>query len=415
MQKLNILREKNIYIWIFQLVFVFLHQIIIKNMKLLFVIKSFAQVAGVERVMADKMNYFASSGHTILLVTYEQGSHPLIFSLHPTINHIDLDCRFFTLHNQPYVKRFFESLIMKLRFYIRIKKIIKNFKPDSVISPTYPLSIIGELASAKGDAKLIFESHGAYVQAFKEFCNPQSLSEKLIAKIHDRIALKALSKCDYLAALTKGDCNFWAQHIPNTCVIPNPLTYYPETINDVQKDHNRIISIGRLTSIKRFDRLIEAFALIHQNNPLWHIDIYGEGSDKPQLNDIITKFGLTNRIIIHPPTNNIFSEMKKSQILVMTSESEGFPLVLIEAMACGTPCLSFNCPYGPSEIIEHNKNGILAKNGDIQDLAKQMQYLMNNPKIVEEMSKNARSSAMKYKKEKVMKAWESLYSGDGYE
>ncbi len=381
-------------------------------MKLLFVLKSFAQVAGVERVMADKMNYLASSGHILMLATYEQGNHPLIFSLNPTIKHIDLDCRFFTLHKQPYIKRFFKSVIMKVKFYIRIKKVINSFKPDTIISPTYPLSIIGELVSAKGTARLIFESHGAYVQAFKEFSNPQSLSDKIIAKIHDRIALKSLSKCDYLAALTKGDCHFWSQHISNTIVLPNPLTDYPETINDVQKDHNRIISIGRLTSIKRFDRLINAFSLICKNNSSWHIDIYGEGSDKNNLIYLITKNGLNDRIIIHPPTNNIFAEIKKSQLLVMTSESEGFPLVLIEAMACGTPCLSFDCPYGPGEIIDHGKNGLLAENGNINDLANKILYLMSNPDIVEGMSKHARFSAEKYKKEHVMNAWEKLYIGE---
>ena len=211
--------------------------------------------------------------------------------------------------------------------------------------------------------------------------------------------------------LTQGDSYFWSQYIHHVKVLPNPLTSFPEIINDVPKDNYRIISVGRLTSIKRFDRLIDAFAKISNNNPNWHIDIFGDGSDKDILNSQITKLHLNNRIIIHPPTNDIFTEMKKSQFLVMTSESEGFALVLIEAMACGIPCLSFDCPYGPGEIIEHNKTGLLAINGDISDLANKMQYLMMNPNIIQKMSKEARASASKYKKETVMKAWEQLYFG----
>lgn len=378
-------------------------------MRFLFVIKSFAQVAGVERVMSDKMNYLASIGHHIMLVTYEQGNHPLIFELHPNIKHRDIDCRFFILLKMSLIKRIFKSLIMKRKFYKQIKTIIVDFEPDAIISPTYPLDIIGELASAKGYSKLIIESHMAYVQALKEYSKLRSRLGSIIAKLYDKHTLRLLRKCDCLVVLTQGDCNFWSQFIPQVKVLPNPLTSYPEKINDVPKDKYRVISIGRLTSIKRFDRLIDAFAMICNNNPNWHIDIYGDGSDKDMLISQISKLGLDNFVIIHPPTNDIYTEIKKSQFLVMTSESEGFPLVLIEAMACGIPCVSFDCPYGPGEIIEHNKTGLLAANGDISDFANKMNYLMMNPEIIEKMSKEARLSAVKYKKETVMKAWEQLY------
>lgn len=374
-----------------------------------FVIKSFAQVAGVERVMSDKMNYLASVGHHIILVTYEQGNHPLIFELHPNIKHIDIDCRFFTLLGMSLIERIVKSLKMKRKFHKQIKTIIDDYKPDAIISPTYPLDIIGELAAAKGHSRLIIESHMAYVQALKEYSKSRSRIGSIIAKLYDKHALRLLRKCDCLVVLTQGDCIFWSQYIPHVKVLPNPLTSYPEVINDVPKDNYRIISVGRLTSIKRFDRLVDAFAKISNNNPNWHIDIFGDGSDKDMLNSHISKLGLDNRVIIHPPTNDIYTEMKKSQFLVMTSESEGFPLVLIEAMACGIPCVSFDCPYGPGEIIEHNKTGLLAVNGDISDLANKMQYLMMNPDIIEKMCINVRASASKYKKETVMKAWEQLY------
>ncbi len=378
-------------------------------MRFLFVIKSFAQIAGVERVMSDKMNYLASVGHQVMLVTYEQGIHPLVFELHPNIKHKDLDCRFFTLNGMSLIYRFPKSIIMKRQFFKQIKTIIEEYKPDTIISPTYPLDIIGELASAKGHSKLIFESHMAYIQALKEYSKPRSRWGLIIARLYDKHAIRLLRKCDCLVVLTQGDCKFWSQYIPHVKVLPNPLTSYPEKINDVRKDIYRIISIGRLTSIKRFDRLINAFAKICNNNPNWHIDIFGDGSDKDMLNSQISKLHLNDRVIIHPSTNDIFKEMKKSQFLVMTSESEGFPLVLIEAMACGIPCVSFDCPYGPGEIIEHNKTGLLAANGDISDFANKMNYLMMNPEIIEKMSKEARLSAVKYKKETVMKAWEQLY------
>lgn len=380
-------------------------------MKLLFILKAFASIAGVERVMSDKMNYLAERGHTVMLITYEQGHHPLIYKLHKSIHHQDLDCRFFTLLSLSPLRRMYESKNMSKRFKKRLNEIINEFQPDTIIAPTYPINVIRELTETKGQARLIIESHTTYLQAMKEFSKKRSFLGHLIAKFYDIYILHLLKQCDCMGVLTEGDASFWRKHIQHVSVIPNPLTHYPEIIDDVPKVSGRVISIGRLTVIKRFDRLINAFALICNNNPNWHIDIFGDGSDEDMLNSQISKLGLDNRVIIHPPTNDIFTEMKKSQFLVMTSESEGFPLVLIEALACGIPCLSFDCPYGPGEIIENNKTGLLAQNGDVSDLANKMDYLMKNPDILEGMSKNARKEALRFRKEEILNKWEKLYEG----
>lgn len=378
-------------------------------MRFLFIIKSFAQVAGVERVMSDKMNYLEQQGHQILLLTYEQGHHPLIFHLNHNIKHVDIDCCFFRLHGISILKRIYKSIKLKQTFKERIKKVIADFKPDAVISPTYPPDVIGELVCTKGKAKLILESHMAYIQLMKSLCKKRSFVNNIAAKIYDWKTLYLLKQCDCMVVLTRGDYLFWSKHLDNVRILPNPLTFYPSNTDDVEKEQNRIISIGRLTAIKRFDRLIDAFAIASKKNPNWHLDIFGDGSDKDILNAQITTLGLENRIFIHPATNDIYTEIKRSQFLAMTSESEGFTLVLIEAMSCGVPCLSFDCPYGPGEIIEDKKNGILVSNGNTLEFANKMEYLMNHPDIVKGMGDYARKTAEQYKKEVVIKKWEQLY------
>jgi glycosyltransferase involved in cell wall biosynthesis len=192
-------------------------------------------------------------------------------------------------------------------------------------------------------------------------------------------------------------------------VIPNPVTLYPETIDDVQKEQGRIIFVGRLNHQKRIERLVSAFAKIAPRHPEWHVDIFGEGGDRDALLRQIAEARLEGRIVIHHPTKTIYDEYKRSQMLVLCSEHEARPLVLVEAMACGVPCVSMDCPYGPSEIIDHGKTGLLARNGDIDDLAEKMEWLIVHDEERATMGRNAREEARKYKQEVIISQWEKLY------
>ena len=138
------------------------------------------------------------------------------------------------------------------------------------------------------------------------------------------------------------DAQNWKRHFHNVCVIPNPVTIYPDVIDDVPKDKGRIIFVGRFNREKRIDRLISAFSMIADRYPDWHVDIFGDGNEKQNLLSLIKQVKLENRIVIHEPTRNIYDEYKRSEMLVLCSEHEARPLVLVEAMSCGIPCVSLD-------------------------------------------------------------------------
>ena len=182
-------------------------------------------------------------------------------------------------------------------------------------------------------------------------------------------------------------------------------------IDDIPKDKGRIIFVGRFNREKRIDRLISAFSMIADRYPDWHVDIFGDGNEKQNLLNLIKQVKLENRVIIHEPTKAIYDEYKRSEMLVLCSEHEASPLVLVEAMACGVPCVSLDCPTGPRAIIKDGETGLLAKDGDVNDLALKIEWLIIHDEERKEMGLRAHEAAKIYKPACVMKEWEQLYSG----
>jgi glycosyltransferase involved in cell wall biosynthesis len=156
------------------------------------------------------------------------------------------------------------------------------------------------------------------------------------------------------------------------------------------------------------DRLVNAFALIADKYPEWYIDIYGEGELHDEVQQLITRKGLDRQIHLQAPTSQIYEQYQTSQFFVLSSDFEGFGLVIVEAMACGIPVVVTDCPFGPSEIVEDGKTGLLARM-DEHDLAAKMEWMMSHDREREEMGARAYEAAGRYRKEIIMKEWEQAY------
>ena len=370
------------------------------KMNIVFLIRSVANKGGLERTITDKVNALADMGHTVTLVTYEQGSHPYAFPIESTVRCIDLACRYYTIYKFPLFKRLYEDWKMKRRFAKKMRAFVNQVRPDVFVTPTLTSEFMDVIMSLRPQTRVVIESHTAFIHDMR--------GGGLVERIHKYALLRSVKRCDLLIALTMDDTECWIQHVRNVATVSNPLTSYPETLSHPSKESGRIISVGRLEPQKRFDRLIKAFSLIAQKYPLWHIDIYGEGGDEVALQRLIEENGIAKQIHLKGVTSDVYSEYERSQFFVFSSDYEGFGLVLIEAMACSVPCVSTDCPFGPSEIIEDGKTGLLSKM-DVEDLAEKMEWMITHEEERKAMGIAARQAAARYRKEIVMPQWEQAY------
>lgn len=378
-------------------------------MRIIIIHRSFALVGGAERVITDKANYLAKVGHQLMLISYEQGSHPLPYELHPSVQYRDLNCRFFTLSKYPMPMHLYHFLRLKRKFKCNLRAVISEYHPDVVVLASDWQTLMGSVIDSVSPIPVIAEFHNTYDYVMRKVGTSEGWLKTKLTQLYYRQTIKDLGKCAQLVVLTESDASGWRQHFKNVTVIPNPVTLYPDIIDDVPKDPGRIIFVGRFNHEKRIDRLISAFSMIADKYPDWHVDIFGNGNEKENLIRQIADLKLESRVIIHEPTKAIYDEYKRSEMLVLCSEHEAWSLVLVEAMSCGIPCVSMDCPSGPREIITDKKTGFLTKNGDVVDLSTKIEWLILHDKERKEMGRNARISAESYKLSNVMKKWIDLY------
>ncbi|MBR0047793.1 MAG: glycosyltransferase [Prevotella sp.] len=370
-------------------------------MKLLYFTPLLNNVGGLERTLTDKANFIASDSNEVMIVTYEHDGEPA-YELKESVEHVDLACHFFTIYRYPFFRRFSEALRLKRLFHQKLKAVVNRFRPDVVVV-TVPNTenFICDVMKVVKPVPVVIESHLAYGYSVIR----RGLAEKLLYLVYN--PQRAIRRSQLLVALTSGDADNWRRHgVRNIVKIPNPLTRYDMTPPAVEKVPGRIICVGRLTRQKRYDRLIDAFALLADKYPQWHVDIFGQGEDLEELQQRILAKGVRIRIL--KPTKDIYTEYWRSQFFVMSSDFEGFGLVIIEAMSCGLPIVSTNCPHGPEEIIADGETGLLA-NLDTSDLAEKIEWMITHESERQAMGASARRAAADYLCKDVAKRWEQAY------
>lgn len=203
--------------------------------------------------------------------------------------------------------------------------------------------------------------------------------------------------------LSHEDAAEWTE-LDNVKVIYNPLPFFPERQSGGLR--KQVIAVGRYVPQKGFDRLIPAWSIVSKKHPDWVLRIYGDGM-REQLQRQIDELGITSNCILEHNVQNIVEKYCESSIFVLSSRFEGFGMVIIEAMACGVPPVSFTCPCGPKDIITDGKDGLLVENGDIEGLADKICYLIEHEDVRRKMGIQARTDVERFKIEHIAREWKN--------
>lgn len=170
----------------------------------------------------------------------------------------------------------------------------------------------------------------------------------------------------------------------------------------------KIISVGRLSYPKNFGIIVDIAKIVMSKYPDWKWDIYGDGEEREMLQNKISDAGLENVVTLRGTTNDIYNIYNDYSFIVMTSRYEGFPMVLLEGAANGLPMVSFDILTGPNEIIEDQKNGFLVEAGNINQMAKCIEFLIENPQARIKMSNNAYAKSKEFSIENIKNKWEEV-------
>ena len=376
-------------------------------MKIVYVTPALYMAGGVERVLTLKANYFAENfGYDITIVLTEGKGKTLFYPLSPKVKVVNLDINFEELWTCSFAKKVFVYLRKQRVFRKQLTAELMRLRPDITISLLR--REINFLSNIKDGSKKIGELHvnRANYRNFEE--GDANFVKNLFAKFWMRNLVTKLKHLDRFVVLTEEDRQAW-QELSNVCVIPDPLSFVPQKVS--QLTEKRVIAVGRYAYQKGFDLLLKAWSLIEQQFPDWQLAIYGDGDRTPYEKQLKELNVDAARCHLYGKTKDIEAEYQNSSLFVFSSRFEGFGMVLVEAMACGLPVVSFACPCGPKDIVSDGHDGLLVENGNVAALAEALSKMMADEKLRNSFSEHALKKVQRFRMEQIAERWKKVLEG----
>ena len=375
------------------------------KLKLVYITPALYMAGGVERVLTLKANYFTEHfGYDITIILTEGKDKPLFYPLSNKIKVINLNIGFEELWTCSFVKKVFVYLKKQRQFKKSLTKELMRIRPDITVSLLRrEINFINDI---KDGSRKIGELHVNRANYRNFEASDSNFIKNLFAKFWMLSLVAKLKKLDRFVVLTEEDKDAWPE-LKNICVIPDPLSFIPTKHSELKE--KRVIAVGRYVFQKGFDLLLQAWSKIEKLYPDWQLAIFGDGDRTPYEKQMKALEIDNKRCHLNGPTSNIQQEYINSSIFVFSSRFEGFGMVLVEAMACGLPVVSFDCPCGPKDIVKDGKDGILVEKGNIDLLGSSLSILMNDESLRQSMSKEGLNNVQRFRIDKIAECWQMLF------
>lgn len=361
-------------------------------MRIVYCIDSLASSGGTERVLTTKLNWWANCEEAEVAVVSLKEDKPPFFKIDPLVNNITLDVK-------PGDKK---------RYRTAIANIADTIKPDVMVAVAG--MAVEALPLLKDSSKKVLEFHYTknflvnFVKGLKDI-RLRQLHILKMRYLQWKLARTA-RKYDLFVGLTRRDVGLWGNP-DNMTFVHNPLSFRSKRKSTCA--NKRIISVGSWTPAKGMDQLLEAFGPIARDYPDWTIELYGSGQDEGLLKSIISRYDMGRQVCLHRPVKDIENKLIEASIYAFPSRSDGFGLVITEAMECGLPTVAMDCPCGPCEILTP-ETGIVVPEGDIESFRTVLKRLMDSQSEREAMGRAASREVRRFYPDEIMPKWQRLFT-----
>ena len=354
-------------------------------MKILYITPDISGSGGIARVIATKTDFLISKyNYEITIFAPNYNAATIFFNFNAKI-------QWQTIQEPKYTVAFFSTYINK------INTLISEIKPDwIVVCDAFLWFLIPYFI--KSNCSVLFETH---VSKFLKKDSEKNIKTKLLHFLKKR----ALKKFDKVVFLTKDASEEWK--LQNSVIIPNSLSFIPN--KKANLENKKALAIARHSPEKGIDRLLHIWKKVVQKHPDWQLDIYGEFNESVTYYKLSEELEITKNVNFLLPTNSIQEVYLNSSLYLMTSRSEVFPLVLLEAIACGLPCIAYDCQSGPRNIISNDSNGYLIADNKEDDFVEKCNLIIEDKLLKKRLANSSDDFIKKYNLNAIMNLWIALF------
>ena len=343
---------------------------------------------GAERVMSIIANKLYEFGHYIVLVNDYQYDDE--YKVNENIPHYYIDGY--------YTEKCGNVLTRTLRRVNYLRKVCRKHKIELMVSFISDANYRAILSTLGTSTKNVISVRN---DPYKDYASKKA---KFIAEFFYKLS----DGCVFQTELAK---SFFSKAIQtHSCVIENPVSEAFYTINNHPLQEKKIVACGRLTKQKRFDVLINAFAIVNKKHTEYTLEIYGDGELEGSLRKQIQELNLEGSVFLKGRSSKIHADIGNASVFVLSSDYEGMPNALLEAFALGLPSVSTDCDGGgPRAIIHNGENGFLVAKGNSVEMAEAILSIIDNESVAHSFSERARIDSLKFSPESIVKKWESYF------